>query len=433
MRLRTRYMIFIILIHLLTLVLSFVILKEHKILFIASEFIILLSLFFAFRLYYALVNPLQLLLQGVDAIKDRDFNVKFLKTGKYEMDQLIDVYNHMIDELRKERRQQQEQHYFLEKLIHSSPTGIILLDFEGKIEQLNPTAQQLLGNENWESEKVLLSELQNPLAQELAQLSAGKAKVINIGGVQSLKCQKSHFMDRGFQRHFILLEDLTAELLRTEKQAYAKVIRMMAHEVNNSVGPINSILDSTLFYKDQLQAEQQAPFYNAIEVAKQRNLRLNKFMRNFADVVRLPKAQKETLDIRESLESVVTLFKAEAKNHQIELGLNLPKHPVLLSYDPQQIDQALVNIIKNAIESIQENGQIIVSYDPENAEVIISDNGPGIPTTIQQQLFQPFFSGKKMGQGIGLTLTREILFQHGFQFGLRTEEDGWTRFRIQFR
>ena len=170
MRLRYQYIIFIVLIHLVALVLSFYILKDYKLLFIASEAIVLLSLFFSIRLYNGLVKPLNLLLEGAEAIKDRDFNVKFLKTGKFEMDQLIEVYNNMIDELRNERLFQKEQHYFLEKLIQSSPIGIIILDFDFKIAQINPVAQSLLQIGNKPTLPLPLNQIQHPLAKELLRL-----------------------------------------------------------------------------------------------------------------------------------------------------------------------------------------------------------------------------------------------------------------------
>ncbi|MCH2081145.1 MAG: ATP-binding protein [Saprospiraceae bacterium] len=435
MRLRYQYIIFIVLIHLVALVLSFYILKDYKLLFIASEAIVLLSLFFSIRLYNGLVKPLNLLLEGAEAIKDRDFNVKFLKTGKFEMDQLIEVYNNMIDELRNERLFQKEQHYFLEKLIQSSPIGIIILDFDFKIAQINPVAQSLLQIGNKPTLPLPLNQIQHPLAKELLRLLQNEqtdAITIHLDGIRSFKCQKSHFMDRGFHRHFIMIEELTADLLRTEKQAYGKVIRMMAHEVNNSVGPINSILDSLAFFHQQSEGDQANTYAKAIEVAKQRNQRLNKFMRNFADVVRLPELEKTTQDLRDSLNSIHLLYRAEAESRQISINLKLPSTPVQLSYDVHQIDQAFVNILKNALESIQEKGIIQIQLDDNKRELIIADNGPGIPEELAQQLFRPFFSSKPTGQGIGLTITKEILYRHRFVFSLSTEEDGWTRFRIRY-
>src|SRR5947209_3015511 len=111
MKLRIKYLLFVIILHLVTLVLSFFIFRDDKLIFIASEVLILISALISWQLYYELIRPLKMLMNGVDAIEDKDFNVKFVSTGKYEMDKLINVYNRMIDELRSERTKQEQQHF----------------------------------------------------------------------------------------------------------------------------------------------------------------------------------------------------------------------------------------------------------------------------------------------------------------------------------
>ena len=146
MKLRTKYILFVAIIHLVALVLTFFIFRDNKIFFIASEVLIIFSIYLSWQLYNQLIQPLKTLLQGTDAIMDRDFNIKFLPTGKYEMDQLINVFNAMMDQLRTERTQQEQQHFFLEKLIYTSPTGIIILDYDQNIQQLNPKALAIAGH-----------------------------------------------------------------------------------------------------------------------------------------------------------------------------------------------------------------------------------------------------------------------------------------------
>ena len=144
MKLRVKYILFVVILHLIALVLSYFIFNDNKIWFIVSEVFVIISVVISIQLYRQLIQPLKTLLQGVEAIKDRDFNVKFLSTGKHEIDQLIDVYNQMMDELRNERTRQEQQHFFLEKLIFTSPTGIVILDYDDNIQQINPKAQQIL-------------------------------------------------------------------------------------------------------------------------------------------------------------------------------------------------------------------------------------------------------------------------------------------------
>ncbi|MBD0333455.1 MAG: HAMP domain-containing protein, partial [Chitinophagaceae bacterium] len=175
MKLRTKYLLFVIALHLITLVLSYFIFKDNKLLFIASEVLILLSALIAWQLYRQLIQPLKTLMSGVEAIKDRDFTTKFVTTGKHEMDELISVYNQMIDVLRTERTKQEQQHFFLEKLIHTSPTGIIILDYDNNIHQLNPKAIQFLHIE----QKLILNkqveEIEHPVMKQISELHSGES------------------------------------------------------------------------------------------------------------------------------------------------------------------------------------------------------------------------------------------------------------------
>jgi len=414
------------------LVLSFLIFKDNKIFFIASEVLILFSVYISWRLYNELIQPLNMLMQGTDAIKDRDFNVKFVKTGKYEMDELINVYNYMIDELRKERTKQEEQHFFLEKLIKTSPTGIIILDFEDHVQQINPKTLELLNLDEMDVKGKSLHEINHPVAQQIIQLKSGESKTITLSGSATYKIQKSHFIDRGFPRHFIMIEELTAEILAAEKKAYGKVIRMMAHEVNNTIGPVNSILESALKANELWKEKKNYSLQTALQVAVNRNHNLNLFMRNFADVVRLPEPNKKTIDLTQLIRSVAKLMELKAGEKQIQFDYKLADVPFFISADAQQMEQVLINVVKNAIESIEEKGTITFEANLQKRSLTITDTGKGISAHIAENLFSPFFSTKKDGQGIGLTLVREILLNHGFEFSLKTVAEKQTEFLIRF-
>lgn len=423
---------FVIILHAVALALSFYIFRQNKVFFIASEVLILISVFISWKLYNDLIQPLNMLMQGTDAIKDRDFNVKFVKTGKYEMDELINVYNHMIDELRKERTKQEEQHFFLEKLIQTSPTGIIILDYEDHVQQINPKALELLDLNEKEINGKTLREINHPVTQQITLLKSGESKTIALSGAATYKIQKSHFVDRGFPRHFIMIEELTAEILAAEKKAYGKVIRMMAHEVNNTIGPVNSILESALKANELWQEKKNYSLQTALQVAVNRNHNLNLFMRNFADVVRLPEPNKKTIDLHQLIISVAKLMELKAGEKQIQFQYHISDTPFFISADAQQMEQVLINVVKNAIESIEEKGTITFETNSQKRSLIITDTGKGIPPHIAENLFSPFFSTKKDGQGIGLTLVREILLNHGFEFSLKTIAERQTEFFIRF-
>ncbi|NVM62959.1 nitrogen fixation/metabolism regulation signal transduction histidine kinase [Mucilaginibacter sp. SG538B] len=432
MKLRTKYILFVVILHLLTLVLTYFIFNDNKIYFIISEVVVIISSVIAVQLYRQLIQPLKMLMQGVEAIKDKDFNVKFLSTGKHEVDALIDVYNQMMDELRTERTRQEQQHFFLEKLIHTSPTGIIILDFDDRVQQINPKALQVLGIDEKAVVGELIGELTNPIFEHIKALKSGETEVVKLDGINSFKLQKSHFIDRGFSRHFIMLEDLTAEILAAEKKVYGKVIRMMAHEVNNTIGPVNSIMQSAMKI-DQLWAGHDFdPIKDALQVAMDRNQNLNLFMRNFADLVKLPPANKQPVVLQKLLASVVKLMNIRAKEKNVALVLHLPEEPVNIMADEQQLEQAFINIVKNAIEAIDDQGSVTFTINPKEKKLVITDTGKGISAEQNANLFTPFFSTKKDGQGIGLTLVREIMLNHNFEFSLKTVAERQTEFVVYF-
>ena len=217
------------------------------------------------------------------------------------------MYNQMIDVLRTERTKQEQQHFFLEKLIQTSPTGIIILDYDNKVHQLNPKAVQFLAVDEKSVINNQVDEIDHPVMKQINELQSGEAKTITLNGVTTYKLQKSHFIDRGFPRVFIMMEELTVEILEAEKKAYGKVIRMMAHEVNNTIGPVNSILQSTL-KTNHINGEQNATLKNALQVAVERNHNLNIFMRNFADIVRLPSPNKKKVDLHQLIGNITTLM-----------------------------------------------------------------------------------------------------------------------------
>jgi len=368
----------------------------------------------------------------VQAIKDKDFNVKFLPTGKFEVDELISVYNQMMDELKAERTRQEQQHYFLEQIVRSSPTGMVILDFDGRIQQINPKALEITGLQESNLIGRDTKDLEHPLFKQIGALNVGDAQISKFTGVHTYKLQKSNFIDRGFYRHFILIEDLTAELLEAEKKVYGKVIRMMAHEVNNTIGAVNSIMQSALHHKTLWDNPQTVSLKNAISIAIDRNQNLNLFMRNFAELVKLPAPNRMPLDLYRVLRNVSALMANKATERDIEFTFDLQGEDFPLQADEQLLEQALINIIKNAMEAIGTTGRISFRANPARRTLIISDTGHGLTQDQAENMFTPFYSTKKDGQGIGLTIVREILLNHNFRFSLKTIAERQTAFSIEF-
>jgi nitrogen fixation/metabolism regulation signal transduction histidine kinase len=432
--LRHKFILYLLFVHLAVAGAAIFLLWENRIWLLAVEVFFVFSFFLALGLFRALFAPLDLVMAGAEFIKDKNFTSKFNEVGQPEMDKLIAVYNRMIDHLREERTRLQEQHYFLDKILRASPSGIITFDFDEKIAMLNPRAEKMLQAASANLAGRKLVELHAPFAEALSRLNAGESQVILLQGRRRVKCQKSQYRDRGFTRSFILMEELTEELRRSEKAAYEKLIRMMSHEVNNSIGAVNSLLHTFLNYKNQLRDDDRQDYENALNVAIARTEHLNVFMRSFAEVVRLPLPKRQPCDLQELLESIALLMSAESQKRGIVWKWEVGEAFAPIVMDKNQMEQVFVNIFKNAMEAIGTNGTITIRLGKKGGRsfVMIEDTGAGLTPEARANLFTPFFSTKENGQGIGLTMIQEILSQHNFEFSLDSPPGESTQFVVYF-
>ena len=429
--LRSKIVAYLILIHGVLAAISFFVLRENRLWLLAVEALFALSITLGYLLVRSFFVPLDLIRTGAELISERDFTSQFREVGQLEMDALIRIYNQMIGRLREERLKAQEQHYFLDRVLAASPAGILTLDFDGRVNLLNPSARELLGMGD-EALGKRLEELSH--GTSIAGIPLGESRVLTHGR-RRLKVSRTEFFDRGFPRHFLIVEELTEELRASEKAAYGKLIRMMSHEVNNSVGPVSSLLDSFRGYSDQLADEDRQDFTHAVTVAIARLERLSAFVNGFAEVVRLPAPEKRPCDVRQLLDEIVLLLRPELDRRSIRCEWETPKGTVpWIDLDRNQIEQVLVNVLKNAMEAIGEDGRIALRLVHEAGRPVlrIADSGPGIPDDVRPLLFTPFFSTKRDGRGLGLTLIQEILTQHGFDFGLENRIGGGAEVWVGF-
>lgn len=430
MSLKYKYILFIGVLHGLLIYLSFKLLIESKWYFLLVEALIMISLFLSHLLYKSFIRPIDLIQSGTDAIADGDYSLKYMDTGSEEIDNLVNVFNHMIDQLRKERISATEQAYFTQQLIEVSSTGIVVMDYDGFISNINPAALKILNiDSNWKGRKI--EDYDSPLIDAISIELENKNSIISISGIDKYKCQINEVIHQGFKRKFIMIDDLSREILQSEKEAFGRIIRMMAHEVNNSMGAINSILDTVIEYG--LQSEDDQELKDSLAIAKDRNISLRDFMAKYASILRLPKPNKTRINLTELLQKNGKLFRPIAKQKDISIEFDMPSTPISIVADPVLLEQVISNILKNAIESIEADGDIVISCSDEPTQFIISDNGVGIAPEVEHKIFTPFFSTKPTGQGVGLMLVREILIDHQADFSLKTDaKTGWTHFSVRF-
>jgi nitrogen fixation/metabolism regulation signal transduction histidine kinase len=370
-------------------------------------------------------------------VHDQAFTSRFLPVGEPDVDDLIALYNRMVDTLRDERVRLAEQHQFLAQVLAASPSGIVVLGFDGEITSLNPAAARLLGVAPGLTGRPLAA-IDTPLASTMAGLDASESRVVGLDGAARVRVQRGGFVDRGFPRAFFVLEELTGELRQAERTAYEKLIRVMSHEVNNTVASSTSLLQSSLTYARELGDESRRDFETALGVVIARTAQLNDFMKGFADVYRLPAPSRQPCELVAILERVVALLSARPEAVDIAWRWELDAPAIRISADPAQLEQAILNVVKNAVEAIAGQGTagtITIRATSKSAptRLEIEDSGGGLTPEAQANLFTPFFSTKPTGQGIGLTLVGEILAGHGFDYALERTDRNTTLFRIVFR
>jgi len=383
-------------------------------------------------LYRKLIKPYQIISDGMELLKEQDFSTRLRPIASSEANKLIEIFNRMMDQLKDERLQVREKNHFLDLLIKASPQGVIILDFDDRVTEINPSGLKLLNIKN--DDPIIGKKLKDsdiPIARQLAALEPNEDIVIRSSGITIYRCVRSSFIDRGFSHPFILIEELTHELLKIEKKSYENIIRMMAHEVNNSVGAISSTLNVISDILKQNEYNELIDVLPAVDASFDRCKHLGHFISNFAEVVKIPEPTKSNVSINELARAVDSLSRAECRSRNINLTLNLTSGKDIVKADSIQFEQVLVNIVKNAYEAIGKDGDITITTHSSPQSIIIQDNGPGIPDDVKQKLFTPFFTTKSSGQGIGLMFVREVLLNHNCKFDLKSES-GKTRFEIYF-
>lgn len=403
--------------------------RLNLIYFYIGEGLVLFILCYLPFFYRKIVKPLNSIGSGMELLREQDFSSRLSPVGRSEADRIVNVFNRMMEQLKNERLRLREQNNFLDLLIKASPMGVILTTLDEDLSELNPMAQKMLGVRQEDVLGKKMNEIDSPLAAELANVPKGETATVRLNDSNIYRCTHSSFIDRGFQHPFFLIESLTDEVMKAEKKAYEKVIRMIAHEVNNTTAGITSTLDTV---EQALSAEEgMDDICDVMRVCIERCFSMSRFITRFADVVKIPEPTLTPVDLNDLAFTCKRFMEGMCADRNIKLRLEIDETLKEVKMDASLFEQVLVNIIKNAAESIEKDGEIIVrTLSPATIEVV--DNGKGISKEVEAKLFSPFFSTKPNGQGIGLIFIREVLMRHGCTFSLRTYADGLTRFRILF-
>lgn len=450
MSLRLRLRAYLVALHLLLFAFSVALLLDRPPLFVLVEALLLVSLAGGFHLASRALEPLGYTRRFHDLLQDQDYAGRLTASNVPELDELVDLFNTMLAALYRERLEIGEQQGFLDRLLEATPGAVLVFDFDGAISLVNASAVTLLELEQAHGKPLskvgagtgtgAASARSRDLLAQLDALPLNDSRLLTDLDGRRYRGRRGQFFDRGFARHFLMVEELTAELESSERATYEKLVRVLAHEVNNTVAATGSVLDSLLFYRSQLNVLDGADFATAIDAVKRRNASLGEFIERFTRVVKMPEPELRPASIRDMMDDIVWLNREQCKRRAIHIGWTRCDDVPPQRIDRQLMEQALLNIVKNALEAVEASGQdggyihlsLAAGAEGHGATLSVTDSGNQLGAVPARQLFTPFFTTKKGGQGIGLVFVREVLTRHGFAFMLAPDAQGNTRFDICF-
>jgi signal transduction histidine kinase len=378
------------------------------------------------------VSPLRALFRAlagtVASYRDGDFSFGITWDKYSDLVELVNAHNALGDALREQRLSLVQRELLLDTMVQNTPVAMVLVDESQRIVLGNLAARKLLG-EGRRLEGRDFGKLIEGTPQALRDaFEHGGDGIFAVGDEDNEDI--FHLSRRGFRlngrRHeLVLLRLLTAELRRQEVQTWKKVIRVISHELNNSLAPIASLAHSSA---ELLKRGQLERLPTALATIEERARHLEGFIRDYARFAKLPAPRLEPLEWGRFLDQL---------RSQVEFAWNGQYDDGVVYIDAAQMEQSLLNLVKNAHESGSPAGdvQLVLRKLPEEWRIDILDRGSGMSDAVLAQALLPFYSTKRHGTGLGLALTRDIIEAHGGRIALQNREGGglWVSLTLPAR
>lgn len=390
------------------------------------------------------------LYQFLQSIRHADFSSSFSDPGLGKsFEELSNEFNQVIEAFRRYRSEKEENFNYLQTVVQHISIGIIVFQRDGKVDIFNNAIKKMMRLRNLRSIQEL-SAIQGDLPEILLKLQAGDSVLVKLfiqDELLQLSINATEFRMRGEEFVLISLQDISAELDEKEIESWQKMIRVLTHEITNSITPISSLastIHDVLFETAndkpalrKIDEEDAANMEGAVLTIQNRSQGLLNFVETYRNLTRIPKPNFRYFRVSELFDRSRQLLKPKFDQLGINCHSTVFPPDLMLTADPDLIDQVVINLLLNAIDAVKdvENPRISVLATLNNnnrVTIDFSDNGSGIKPDILDKIFMPFFTSKKHGSGIGLSLTRQIMHLHKGSITVRSKPEEGTVFTLTF-
>ena len=418
----------------------------------AFSFVVIIALLFAVafqikQLLEIFEQPIPQSNFSADKIKFDEVSQSFRTEDADDLTRRFCLYlNESVNRLKNSRREKDSEHQFFKNIVQHVGIGILTFDDDGVIQIINTAAKRLLKVDR--AEKLSdLNEVDPSLVESFKKLKTGGRELLQLKtGDETV--QLSFFAIeltlRGKPMKLISMSNIQTELEEKEMKAWQDLVRVLTHEIMNSVTPISSLatvvegeLDTKIKTDNlQLNRDEIGDMHLSLQTISKRSAGLIRFVKEFKNLTHVPKPRLAEVEVKSLLEELTMLHKKELADNGVTVELKLQSDDLKVLADKTMIEQVLINLIKNAIQAFenQSDRKIVITAHDSDGHLIISvkDNGNGIDADALEKIFVPFFTTKKTGSGIGLSLSRQIMRQHGGQISVKSKLGEGTEFVLRF-
>ena len=386
----------------------------------------------------------------LDSIRYSEFTRTFtMKEAGPSFEALHEAFNDVMQDFQEVRSEREEHFHYLQSIVQNIDVSILAYQRNGEVEMINPAAKKLFQVGSLKNISKL-SALSQELCDTLLRIQPGENHLVKVqdeDDLLQLAIQSTEFKVKDKVILLTTVKNIQNVLEVQETESWQKLIRVLTHEIMNSIAPISSLSSTIdLMIKEYDTRDEDAPcldreavkeIQQALQTINKRSTGLMNFVETYRSLTKIPQPNFEMVEMQTLIENVVTLMKKEVRDHRVDLTYTIESESILLQVDEHMISQVLINLIKNSIQALEgrENGKISIRgyYNKRGRPTIqITDNGRGILKDVLDKIFIPFFTTKRSGSGIGLSLSRQILRLHGGTITAKSEPDKETVFSLTF-